>query len=173
MESTEEARDGNCSELFQPLHDHDLAITDVDATDKHVETVKDEGGVEVTELRDGHDAHQGRQVDGFVQGCLKDPRDAPQVQRDCFLICATCLERDVRGRAIHYPAKEQVVNCPAKRRERSECGPSNKEGISEWCDEYYGKKIKDSVKNVLDRVPGSPHRPPPSDRPRYAPGGFT
>ena len=39
VESIEEASGGNCSKLFQALHDHHPVATDIDATDEHVETV--------------------------------------------------------------------------------------------------------------------------------------
>ena len=39
VKSTEEAGGGYRCELLQPLHNHDLAIADIDTADKHVETV--------------------------------------------------------------------------------------------------------------------------------------
>ena len=44
------------------------------------------------------------------------------------------------------------------------------ESIRKWCNGYHYNDIKESVADVLDRVPGSPHVPPPLDYRIYALG---
>ena len=46
-------------ELLQPLYDHHLAVADVDPPNEDVETIHDEGGIEVGKLRDRGKVFQG------------------------------------------------------------------------------------------------------------------
>ena len=46
MKGKEETAGRRCRELFQPLNSHHLAISDINASDEHVETIHNEGGVD-------------------------------------------------------------------------------------------------------------------------------
>ena len=71
--SVEKAQGGYRRKPLQPLDNHHPTITDVDTADEDIETVGDEGGVEVGGHRDQWlKVFQGRQVNTFVQGCLHE-----------------------------------------------------------------------------------------------------
>ena len=82
-------------EMFQPLQNRHLAIADIDTPPKYVETVHNESGVKLAKDWHRREVFEGRQMNGCVQGCLKDPRDAPQVHRDCLLAKDERSKRDV------------------------------------------------------------------------------
>ena len=79
---TQETISSDQCELFQPLRDRQPAIGDVDAPDKYVETMENESGGKVSKVLYRHEVFEGQQMNGSVQGCLKDPRDTPQVHND-------------------------------------------------------------------------------------------
>ena len=79
MEGTEETIGGRCRKLFHSQHDHHLTAADADAPDEYVETIYNEGGVEVCKIWHRCEVVEGQQKNGFVQGGPEDPRDASQV----------------------------------------------------------------------------------------------
>jgi hypothetical protein len=56
----ETTNSGQCQKLLRPLHDHHLAIADVDTTDEDIETISNKGGVKFGERCHCHEVFQGR-----------------------------------------------------------------------------------------------------------------
>ena len=69
-EGLEETLGGQCCELLKSLGNHHFLVTDADVAEEHIETIHDDGGIEVDELRDRGEVSQGRKVNRFVEGCL-------------------------------------------------------------------------------------------------------
>ena len=74
----EAARGGRSCKLFKPLSDSCINAN-FHATKEDVETIRHEGGVEVSRCRH-REILQGQQTDGSIQRCPEGPRDAVLVQ---------------------------------------------------------------------------------------------
>ena len=113
VEGFEETSGGRYRELPKPLRNHRLAIADTNTPNEDVETIQNDGRVEVAKFGYGDEVLQGRQAGGSFQGGEEDPRDAVQVQCDCSLVQATRCVGCVRNPVIGYPAERVAVRCLA------------------------------------------------------------
>jgi hypothetical protein len=77
VKDTEQSIRRRRCELFQPLHNYHPTISNVDAHGEYVETIENESGIKTSEVRHRYKVLEGRQMNGFVQGRLEDPGDAP------------------------------------------------------------------------------------------------
>lgn len=73
MEGTEETPGGHPRKLLRPLDSGHFVVAEADASDKDIETIRNEGGVEIWEFRDRNEVFQGGMVNGFLQGCTERP----------------------------------------------------------------------------------------------------
>jgi len=73
MKGTEETSGRYRRKLLHPLYNHRLVIPETDTPSEHIETIRDEDRVKAVEFRHCQEVFQGRQVDGFVQGCVERP----------------------------------------------------------------------------------------------------
>ena len=74
----EAAHGGRSCKLLEPLSDCHIMVN-FDATKEDVETIRHEGGVEVSRCRH-REILQGQQTDRSIQRCPEGPRDAVLVQ---------------------------------------------------------------------------------------------
>ena len=105
-EGVEETGSGRNGKLLEPslYHHNPKETVDADAVDEDVEATGNKGWVEFSKFRCCCEVFESYEVDKFVQGCLEDPRDALQIQRNCALIQIMCL-RDVGKPVICTLAK--------------------------------------------------------------------
>lgn len=104
MKGAAETIGGRYCKLFHPLYDHHFSAADTDAPSEYVETMTNEGGMKVGKLWHRHEVFECREENGVIQRCLKDPRDAPQVHRDCLL----AWMKDSKG----GDGGERAICCP-------------------------------------------------------------
>ena len=73
-------------------------------------------------------------MNGFVQGCLENPRDAPQVHHDCPLVQGEDSKGGFGNPGIRRPMSvhQPVVRCPTRSNQEFDYHSPNKIGIDEW-----------------------------------------
>ena len=59
LKGPEKALDGHRGELFQPLHDGQLAVAEAYTSNEDVEAIRDKNGVKADEVRDRTEMFQG------------------------------------------------------------------------------------------------------------------
>ena len=98
-------------------------------------------------------------MDGFVQGCMEDPRYALQVQPNCLWVWggySSGADVDEPTVCSSVPAHQSVVHRPAKGNQESDYRSPDHTGIAEWC-MGQGNEEREGMEDIVDRAPRLPH----------------